>query len=87
MYGRDLKNIYYTTPGPVSHMLVVVWYDPTKNEFITNDPWTKNGKWYRYDEDILFGSIWTYPTIEYKINPPDPNLIRKKSMIEIFKSN
>ena len=87
VYGRDLKNIYYTTPGPVSHMLVVVWYDPTKNEFITNDPWTKNGKWYRYDEDILFGSIWTYPTIEYKINPPDPNLIRKKSMIEIFKSN
>ncbi|EKE27674.1 MAG: hypothetical protein ACD_3C00172G0001 [uncultured bacterium (gcode 4)] len=59
-YWRDLKNPNYTPPGPVEHMLVVTWYDPKTKKFITNDPWTKSWKSFKYDEDVLFNAIWSY---------------------------
>lgn len=60
--GRKLKNPNFTQPGPINHMLVVIGYDAEKKEFIANDPGTKNGKGYRYDENILFAAIRDYPT-------------------------
>ncbi|MDD2487218.1 MAG: C39 family peptidase [Candidatus Gracilibacteria bacterium] len=84
-YGRGLHNKFYTSPGPVSHMLVVIGYDPIKKEFITNDPGTKSGKGYRYNEDILYSAIWNYPTSTHNLLPPSSTDIIKKSMIEIYK--
>lgn len=83
-YWRALHNKNYTTPGPISHMIVIVWYDPITKEFITNDPWTKYWKWFRYDEDILFNAIWDYPTSSANLSAPKVDTI-KKSMLEIHK--
>jgi Peptidase_C39 like family len=86
MYGRALKNVYYTPPGPVPHMMVVVGYDARTGEFIANDPWTLHGEGYRYEKDMFFDAIWTYPTShDVKLVPPNIGDIRKKSMIEIRK--
>ncbi len=60
--GRALKNPYFTPPGPERHMLVLRGYDPLKKEFITNDPGTRRGRAYRYDQDLLYAAIMVYPT-------------------------
>lgn len=60
--GRKLQNPNFRQPGPPRHMLVVTGYDPESKEFITNDPGTRNGKNYRYKEDVLFSAILDYPT-------------------------
>jgi len=60
--GQLLDNPYFTQPGPERHMLVIKGYDKNKKEFITNDPGTKRGENYHYDEDVLFNAILAYPT-------------------------
>lgn len=60
--GRLLKNPYYTPPGPRQHMIVVKGYDTATKEFITNDPGTKRGENFRYDESILENALRDYPT-------------------------
>lgn len=60
--GRALKNPNFTDGGPENHMLVVIGYDPITEEFITNDPGTKNGRHYRYDKEILLNAIRDYPS-------------------------
>ncbi len=62
MDGQKLNNLYYTPPGPVRHMIVVIGYDEEKKEFITNDPGTKRGESYRYSEDVLYNAIRDYST-------------------------
>ncbi len=62
MNGRELHNPNYTPPGPLEHMLVIKGYDPTKKQFITNDPGTRKGQGYRYDQQILFNAIYDYDT-------------------------
>lgn len=64
--GRILKNPYFTRPGPLYHMLVIIGYDTTKKEFLTNDPGTRRGKNYRYSETRLFNAIRDYPSGEHK---------------------
>lgn len=60
--GRKLGNRNYTPPGPVYHMLVIIGYDAETGEFVTNDPGTRSGTSYRYDEDVLFEAIRDYRT-------------------------
>lgn len=60
--GRLLNNPNYTLPGPTTHNLVVIGYDAGKKEFITNDPGTKRGEKYRYNEDVLENALSDYPT-------------------------
>lgn len=62
MNGQKLNNPYYNPPGPIEHMLVVVGYDATTKEFITNDPGTRHGEGYRYAEDIFEKALQDYPT-------------------------
>ncbi|MDD5084009.1 MAG: C39 family peptidase [Candidatus Moranbacteria bacterium] len=62
MNGQKLHNPHFTQPGPLHHMLVIIGYDRTTQEFITNDPGTKEGKSYRYDEEILYQALRDYPT-------------------------
>lgn len=60
--GRKLDNPYFTSPGPLYHMLVVRGYDPATQEFITNDPGTRFGEGYRYTASILFSAMQDYAT-------------------------
>ena len=62
MNGKKLGNIYFTVPGPENHMLVIKGYDFDNRSFITNDPGTRRGESYIYEEDILFEAIRDYPT-------------------------
>lgn len=82
-FGRELKNPHYTSPGPITHMLVIIGYDPDAKKFITNDSGTKYGKSYLYPENVLFEAIWQY---ESGPEMPEPPLkIRKKGMIVVKK--
>ncbi len=60
--GVLLKNPYYTPPGPERHNILIIGYDYETKEFITNDPGTKRGKDFRYNEDVLYNAICDYPT-------------------------
>lgn len=57
--GQALGNPYFRAPGPIYHMLVVIGVRGTK--FITNDPGTKRGKDYLYDQKTLLSAVheWT----------------------------
>lgn len=60
--GQKLGNPNYRAPGPLQHMLVIVGYDASLHEFITNDPGTRKGEGYRYPEATLYAAIRDYPT-------------------------
>ena len=60
--GQRLGNPNYTQPGPERHMLVIIGYDPKRDEFITNDPGTRKGKGYRYKAPVLQAALEEYPT-------------------------
>ncbi len=60
--GQALFNPNYTPPGPERHMLVITGYDADTHEFITNDPGTRVGHNYRYDELVFWRAIRDYPT-------------------------
>lgn len=60
--GQALNNPNFTEPGPERHMLLIKGYDAVTSEFITNDPGTKNGEGYRYNEDVLYDAIRDYPS-------------------------
>lgn len=62
MNGQILGNPFYTAPGPAEHMIVIIGYDPLKKEFITNDPGTRHGEKYRYNEFVFEAAIRDYPT-------------------------
>lgn len=53
--GKMLQNPNFKNGGPVYHMLVIKGYD--KDGFITNDPGTRKGEYYRYSYDILYDAI------------------------------
>lgn len=60
--GQALNNPNFSAPGPKRHMLVIKGYDYNTEEFITNDPGTKNGANYRYEKNLLFEAIRNYKT-------------------------
>jgi hypothetical protein len=80
MNGRLLGNPHFTSPGPERHMLVIVGYDPNTNEFITNDPGTRMGENYRYQEQVLWQAIRDYITGDHQ-----PITIDQKVVILIEK--
>lgn len=60
--GQILKNPNFKAPGPERHMLIIKGYDDNQKKFITNDPGTRKGENYCYDENVLFTAINAYPT-------------------------
>ncbi len=62
MNGQLLHNPYFTAPGPLYHMLLVIGYDPTTQEFITNDPGTRRGKGFRYSVPVFMNALRDYPS-------------------------
>lgn len=83
VFGQALDNPYFTQPGPVAHMLLIIGYDPKKREFITNEPGTRKGSGYRYGESVLFAAIWEYPS--GPDSPSAPTGERMKAMISVGK--
>ena len=72
--GRTIQNPYYTAPGPLRHMIMVIGYDPKTRTFTTNDPGTKNGANFFYGEDVLAASLQNYETglnEPIQDNPPE----------------
>lgn len=55
--GRLLKNPYFTPPGPLYHMLVIRGYNDANNTFITNDPGTRRGNGFAYNQELLVAAI------------------------------
>lgn len=78
--GRVLNNPYYTPPGPERHALVIIGYDPAKDQFITNDPGTRSGKGFRYSRNTLYSAIRDYPTGDH-----EPIVGTPKNMIVVRK--
>ena len=65
--GRELGNPFFQTPGPVYHMLLIKGY--TENgQFVTNDPGTKHGADFLYDEQTLYDAIGEYQYIDGSVN-------------------
>jgi hypothetical protein len=58
--GRELGNPNYTAPGPIYHMMVIRGYTDT-GKFITNDPGTRKGQEYVYDQGTIMKAMrdWT----------------------------
>lgn len=53
--GIQLENPHFAQYGPLYHMLVIIGYDD-KN-FITNDPGTKFGQSYPYEQQLLMKAV------------------------------
>lgn len=54
--GRELGNPNFTAPGPIYHNLVIRGY--TKDgKFITNDPGTRKGNAYLYDQGVVMSAM------------------------------
>lgn len=53
--GKELGNPNFRNGGPNYHMLVVKGYD--EYSFITNDPGTRKGENYYYNQDVLLNAI------------------------------
>lgn len=79
--GQKLGNPFYTPPGPISHMMVVIGYDTDTKEFITNDPGTRHGEKFRYSENIFEAALRDYPSGDH-----EPITENRTAMIVIRKS-
>ncbi len=69
--GRELGNPNFTPPGPLYHNLVIIGYDDkqtvdstghkAQGVFITNDPGTRRGQNYKYNQQTLYQAIHDFP--------------------------
>lgn len=57
--GQLLGNPYFTPPGPVYHMMVVIGYNG--NTIIVQDVGTRRGDHYQYNQEILMNAIHDWP--------------------------
>lgn len=57
VHGRDLDNPNYKTEQVDYHVLVISGYDDETQEFITQEPATKNGLDYRYPYDTIMTAM------------------------------
>lgn len=53
--GKLLKNPNFKNGGPLYHMLLAKGYTPSR--IVTNDPGTRLGADYAYDDDVLWNAI------------------------------
>lgn len=77
--GRALGNPFFSPPGPLRHMVVVVGYDADTDEYITHDPGTRRGANMRYTAARLQNSLGDYISGAYV---PLPSL-RRTAMIVV----
>ncbi len=53
--GRLLGNPYFTAPGPIYHMVVVIGYQG--NIIIVQDVGTRRGNNYQYNQEVFYNAI------------------------------
>lgn len=58
--GRKLNNPNFTGGGPDRHALVIKGYDDNKEQFITNDPGTRNGANFKYSYKTMTAALRDY---------------------------
>lgn len=76
--GQKIGNPFYTPPGPLRHMVVIIGYNFQTKEFITNDAGTRRGQNYRYPENVLEQALQDYLTGDH-----EPISQIKKAMIVV----
>ena len=54
--GRELGNPNFTAPGPIYHNLLIRGYT-NNGKFITNDPGTRKGEAYVYDQEVIMNAM------------------------------
>ncbi len=59
--GREIGNPYFQSPGPLYHMIVIKGYT-SAGKFITNDPGTRRGADFLYDQTIIMNAIHDWRT-------------------------
>ncbi len=59
--GQEIGNPYFQHPGPLYHMLVIKGYT-AKGQFIANDPGTRRGANFLYDENRIMKAIHDWRT-------------------------
>ncbi len=83
--GRMLGNPYFSGAGPVYHMLVITGY--TDTTFITNDPGTRRGDGYEYDQNVIINAIhdWDASILDPQTGQPSDSKMRQtqKAMVII----
>ncbi len=60
--GRLLPNPYFSSPGPIRHMILVTGYDAAADQFVTNEPGTVHGAGFRYARQDLAKALMDYPS-------------------------
>lgn len=79
--GRAIGNPYFTPPGPLRHMVVVVGYDAGADEFIVHDPGTRRGESMRYGAAGFMDAVGDYASGRYAPVPAK----RAKTMIVVHR--
>lgn len=78
--GQILSNPNFLNGGPERHMLVVIGYDDTKGQIITNDPGTRLGQGFTYSYRNFEASLRDYETGDH-----EPIVGRRTVMIVVEK--
>ncbi|KKQ27452.1 MAG: von Willebrand factor type A [Candidatus Magasanikbacteria bacterium GW2011_GWC2_37_14] len=60
VYGKTLKNKNFKNGGPIYHMLVISGFDNETQEFITEEPGTRNGLDFRYSFATIMSALHDY---------------------------
>ena len=91
LYGFDLHNPnipFVPAPrGTSYHMLVIIGYDDTTKEFITNDPGDiKDGASYRYGYDLLMNAIHDYSYVTRHADGPARAIFTYPKLVKLADS-
>ncbi len=80
--GQELGNPNFTAPGPIYHNFVIRGY--TKDgKFITNDPGTRKGEAYVYDESVVMNAIHDWVPDGPRTTPRNGDVVEGKKVVLI----
>lgn len=65
MAGKKLNNPNFRNGGPNYHMLTIIGYDASG--FITNDPGTRKGEKYYYENELLYNALHDYNSLDINL--------------------
>ncbi len=71
--GQMLGNPNFKQPGPIYHMFVITGYD--SDNFITNDPGTRNGLNYKYSYSTIRDATGNWEPGPHEVNLSDKKII------------
>lgn len=78
--GRELGNPNYTPPGPIYHMIVIKGYTDD-GQFITNDPGTRRGADFVFDQDVVIKAMHDWAPAADRTKPRNGDSTGRKVVI------